>query len=81
MNQKVVSTSPSSDQKPGISGLRKKVSVFQQLRYLRKFVQSIFDTFEASRDPQSALPELIGISIQLAEVEHYTRRTAPDVIT
>jgi len=46
MRIKTITSTPYNDQKPGTSGLRKKVRVFQQPHYLENFVQSIFNCLD-----------------------------------
>ena len=70
MSIRTVSTQPFSDQKPGTSGLRKKVPVFQQPNYLENFVQSIFDSIAAPK----------GATLVLGGDGRYYNRTAIQII-
>ncbi len=70
MDIKEIPTQPFDDQRPGTSGLRKKVTVFQQPHYLENFVQSIFDSLEG----------LEGATLVLGGDGRYHNRTAIQTI-
>ena len=70
MNVHTVSTQPFSDQKPGTSGLRKQVQVFQQRHYLENFIQSIFNSVEGHQ----------GKTLVLGGDGRYYNRTAIQTI-
>ena len=65
-----VKTQAFTDQKPGTSGLRKKVTTFKQTDYLQNFVQSIFN----------CLPKLRGSTLILGGDGRFYNREAIQII-
>ncbi|KAA0972219.1 alpha-D-glucose phosphate-specific phosphoglucomutase [Aureimonas fodinaquatilis] len=69
-----VETKPFADQKPGTSGLRKKVPHFQQPHYAENFLQAIFDAAEVPAGAKLVIGgdgryfnrEVIGRAIRMA---------------
>ncbi|MES3109074.1 alpha-D-glucose phosphate-specific phosphoglucomutase [Sphingomonas aurantiaca] len=78
---RTVSTTPYTDQKPGTSGLRKKVKVFQQTNYAENFVQSVFDvvadkagaTLVIGGDGRFLNREVIQVAIRMAAANGFGR--------
>lgn len=60
MNTLTQPTTPFAGQQPGTSGLRKKVSVFQQPGYLENFVQALFDVLHGEGQPATGLTLVLG---------------------
>lgn len=81
MTVKQVSTTPFDDQRPGTSGLRKKVPEFKQLHYLENFVQSIFNamgspsgqTLVLGGDGRHYNREALAIIIRMAAANGFAR--------
>ncbi len=65
-----INTTPFEGQKPGTSGLRKKVSVFKQPHYLENFIQSTFD----------ALGDCEGKTLVVGGDGRYYNQTAIQII-
>ncbi len=78
---KEIATRPYDDQKPGTSGLRKKVPVFQQPNYVENFIQSIFDsigtlagkTLIIGGDGRYFNREVVQIAIRMAAANGFGR--------
>ncbi|EIW67581.1 hypothetical protein TREMEDRAFT_45127 [Tremella mesenterica DSM 1558] len=77
MSTKVITvpTKPYSGQKPGTSGLRKKVKVFQQEHYTENFVQAIFTAMPGGSEGKTIVlggdgryysPEAVQIILRIA---------------
>jgi phosphoglucomutase len=78
---RTVQTTPYLDQKPGTSGLRKKVPVFQQKNYAENFIQSIFNSLDGFKgetlviggDGRYYNREAIQIAIKMAAANGFGR--------
>jgi phosphoglucomutase len=76
-----IATTPFEGQKPGTSGLRKKVTVFRQPHYAENFIQSIFDALEGfagqslviGGDGRYYNPHVVQTAIRMAAANGFGR--------
>jgi phosphoglucomutase len=81
---RTVPTTPIAGQKPGTSGLRKKVKEFQTSRYVENFVQSVFDSIDGfagqtlvvGGDGRYFNRDVVGIVIRMAAANGFGRVVA-----
>lgn len=81
MTVKAVPTQPFPDQKPGTSGLRKKVPVFRQPGYVENFVQAIVDclpdragtTLVVGGDGRFLNREVVQTTVKIAAANGFSR--------
>ena len=78
---RTIATTPFDGQKPGTSGLRKKVTVFSQPHYAENFIQSVFDALEGfsgqtlviGGDGRFYNPQVIQTAIRMAAANGFGR--------
>jgi phosphoglucomutase len=81
MTVKAVPTQPFPDQKPGTSGLRKKIPVFRQPGYVENFVQAIVDclpdragtTLVVGGDGRFLNREVVQTTLKIAAANGFSR--------
>lgn len=79
----IVATVPYEGQKPGTSGLRKKVSVFQQVGYTENFIQSLLNAIPAQQrngctlvvggDGRYFMAKALNVVVQIASANDVAR--------
>lgn len=80
MTIQTISTTPYDGQRPGTSGLRKKVTVFQQPHYLENFVQAVLDVLNGLAEDGRVGHALRGTTLVLGGDGRFHNRAAVQTI-